>query len=157
MLLITALGSDGQVPKFAGRDAPHAGAPLIIFTCIFNLNLKFVAVPGLWSCFAAPSESSSVLSGMRVGVRAPPLSLCRSMSVKRRAMDHGGHSPFTGNLNWPNCQALPHSGTRPSLGAALNVLPNAELLAVVTGRQTSAACPKQLSTKRARRRKAKAE
>ena len=28
---------------------------------------NFVAVPGLWSCFAAPS--SSVLSGMRVGVR----------------------------------------------------------------------------------------
>ena len=44
VLLITALGSDGQGPKFAGRDALHAGAPLIIFTCIF----KFVAaaVPG---------------------------------------------------------------------------------------------------------------
>ena len=43
-------------------------------------------------------------------------------------MDHGGRSPFTGN--WPNGQALPHCGTRSSLGVALNVLPNAELLAV---------------------------
>ena len=63
-------------------------------------------------------------------------------------MDHGGRSPFTGN--WPNgpSQALPHCGTRSSLGAALNVLPNAELLAVDA--KTSAACPKhwQLSTKR---------
>ena len=52
-------------------------------------------MPGLWSCFAAPS--SSVLSGMRVGVRDTSL-------------------------------------------------PNAELLAVDA--KTSAACPKQLSTKR---------
>ena len=74
----------------------------------------------------------------------PPPSLCKSMSVKRRAMDHGGRSPFTGN--WPNGQALPHCGTRSSLGVALNVLPNAELLAVDA--KTSAACPKQLSTKR---------
>jgi hypothetical protein len=37
-------------------------------------------------------------------------------------------SPFTGN--WPNARALPQCRARSSLGIALNVLPNAELLAV---------------------------
>ena len=50
---------------------------------------------------------------------------------------------FSGN--GPNGQALPHRGTCSSLRGASNVLPVAELLEVDA--RTSAACPKQLSTK----------
>ncbi len=52
------------------------------------------------------------------------------------------HDPFTGN--WPDGQALPHCGTRSSLGIALNVLPNAELLAVDARHQPPA--PSNLTT-----------
>jgi hypothetical protein len=59
-------------------------------------------------------------------------------------MEHGGRTPlFSGN--GPNGQALPHCGTCPSLRGAFNVLPVAELL--VVDARTSAACPRQLSTK----------
>ncbi len=48
-------------------------------------------------------------------------------------MMQGERSPFTGN--WKNGQALPHCDARSSLGAALSVLHNAELLAVDARRQ----------------------
>jgi hypothetical protein len=62
-------------------------------------------------------------------------------------MEHGGRPPgplFQATFG-PNGQALPHCGTCSSLRGAFNVLPVAELL--VVDARTSAACPKQLSTK----------
>jgi hypothetical protein len=94
-----------------------------------------------WPCDAR----SCVLSGTRVGVWDTSgvwhtstffVPQCKSMlSVKRRAMDHGGRSsPFTGK--WQNGLALPHCDAHSSLGFALNVLPNGSGCT-----ETSAACP----------------
>jgi hypothetical protein len=55
----------------------------------------------------------------------------------------GEPSLFSGN--GPNDQALPHCATCSSLRGAFDVPPIAELL--VVDARTSAACPKQLSTK----------
>jgi len=58
------------------------------------------------------------------------------LNLKAKGEDHGGRSPFTGK--WPNGQALPHCDAHSSLGLALSVLPNAELLAVDVSRLAQA-------------------
>ena len=81
---------------------------------------------------------------MRVGVWDTSTLFVQVDFSKAWAMEHGGRTPlFSGN--GPNGQALPHRGTCSSLRGASNVLPVAELL--VVDARTSAACPKQLSTK----------
>ena len=73
----------------------------------------------------------------------PPLFSCKSISVKQGDGTWQANPPFSGN--GPSGQALPHCGTCSSLRGAFDVLPVAELL--VVDARTSAACPKQLSTK----------
>ena len=73
----------------------------------------------------------------------PPLFSCKSISVKQGDGTWRANPLFSGN--GPNGQALPHCGTCSSLRGAFSVLPVAELL--VVDARTSAACPRQLSTK----------
>lgn len=73
----------------------------------------------------------------------PPLFSCKSISVKQGDGTWRANPLFSGN--GLNGQALPHCGTCSSLRGASSVLPVAELL--VVDARTSAACPKQLSTK----------
>ena len=95
---------------------------------------------GFASLFLYPS----LLSRMRVGVWDTSTLFVQVDFSKAWAMEHGGRTPlFSGN--GPNGQALPHCGTCSSLRGAFSVLPVAELL--VVDARTSAACPRQLSTK----------
>ena len=73
----------------------------------------------------------------------PPLFFVQVDLIKAQRWNMAGEPPFSGNGQ--NGQALPHCGTRSSLRGAFDVLPVAELL--VVDARTSAACPKQLSTK----------
>ena len=98
--------------------------------------------------FASLFLDPFLLSRMRVGVwdTSNPdtsTSSCKSISVKQSDGTWRANPLFSGN--GPNGQALPHCGTCSSLRGAFDVLPVAELL--VVDARTSAACPKQLSTK----------
>ena len=94
--------------------------------------------------FASLFLDPFLLSRMRVGVWDTSTLFVQVDFSKAWAMEHGGRTPlFSGN--GPNGQALPHCGTCSSLRGAFDVLPVAELL--VVDARTSAACPKQLSTK----------
>ena len=73
----------------------------------------------------------------------PPLFFVQVDLIKAQRWNMAGEPPFSGNGQ--NGQALPHCGTRSSLRGAFDVLPVAELL--VVDARTSAACPRQLSTK----------
>ncbi len=105
-------------------------------------------MPELWFCFAVPFILCSF--GTRVGpARGHGVS-----DTSARAMDHGGRSPCTGN--WPGEWSGLHFKfplrypLQLQVGGCLErtaAVPNAELPAVDAW-QTSAACPKQLSTKR---------
>ena len=94
--------------------------------------------------FASLFLDPFLLSRMRVGVWDTSTLFVQVDFSKAWAMEHGGRTPlFSGN--GPNGQALPHCGTCSSLRGAFSVLPVAELL--VVDARTSAACPKQPSTK----------
>lgn len=83
------------------------------------------------------------LSRMRVGVWDTSTLFVQVDFSKAGRWNMAGEPPFSGN--GLNGQALPHCGTCSSLRGASSVLPVAELL--VVDARTSAACPRQLSTK----------
>ena len=108
-----------------------------------NTGRNSVSVPELWLCFAVPLSFSSFEDEGRCLGHLHSFRASRSQ-VKQGDGTWRANPPFFSG-NGPNGQALPHCGTCSSLRGAFDVLPVAELL--VVDARTSAACPRQLSTK----------
>jgi len=108
-----------------------------------NTGRNSVSVPELWLCFAVPLSFSSFEDEGRCLGHLHSFRASRSQ-VKQGDGTWRANPPFFSG-NGPNGQALPHCGTCSSLRGAFSVLPVAELL--VVDARTSAACPRQLSTK----------